>query len=61
MVAFSQFACQSTRRVADVILPIGALPEIEATLANLEGKAQSTAVAGKLPGQARPGWRCSSR
>ena len=29
VVAFSQFACQSTRRVADVILPIGALPEID--------------------------------
>jgi NADH-quinone oxidoreductase subunit G len=57
VVAFSQFACQSTRRVADVILPIGALPEIEATLTNLEGQVQSAAVAGKLPGQARPGWR----
>ena len=57
VVAFSQFACQSTRRVADVILPIGALPEIEATLVNLEGIAQSTTAAGKLPGQARPGWR----
>ena len=57
MVAFSQFACESTRRVADVILPIGALPEIEATLTNLEGSDQSTAAAGKLPGQARPGWR----
>ena len=57
VVAFSQFACESTRRVADVILPIGALPEIEATLVNLDGAAQSTAAAGKLPGQARPGWR----
>ncbi len=57
VVAFSQFACESTRRVADVILPIGALPEIEATLVNLDGTAQSTAAAGKLPGQARPGWR----
>ena len=57
VVAFSQFACQSTRRVADVILPIGALPEIEATLTNLEGKAQATVAAGKLPGDARPGWR----
>ena len=57
VVAFSQFACQSTRRVADVILPIGALPEIEATLTNLDGVEQSTAAGGKLPGQARPGWR----
>ncbi len=57
VVAFSQFACQSTRRVADVILPIGALPEIEATLTNLDGVPQPTAVAGKLPEQARAGWR----
>ncbi|QNN46953.1 NADH-quinone oxidoreductase subunit NuoG [Thermomonas brevis] len=57
VVAFSQFACQSTRRVADVILPIGALPEVEATLTNLDGIAQATAAAGKLPGQAHSGWR----
>jgi NADH-quinone oxidoreductase subunit G len=57
VVAFSQFACQSTRRVADVILPIGALPEIAATLANLEGREQRGVAAGKLHGDARPGWR----
>jgi len=57
VVAFSHFACQSTRRVADVILPIGALPEIDATLTNLDGVDQSTSAGGKLPGQARAGWR----
>jgi NADH-quinone oxidoreductase subunit G len=57
VVAFSQFACQSTRAVADVILPIGALPEIEATLTNLEGREQRAVAGGKLPGDARPGWR----
>ena len=57
VVAFSQFACQSTRVVADVILPIGALPEIEATLTNLEGREQRAVAGGKLPGDARPGWR----
>jgi NADH-quinone oxidoreductase subunit G len=57
VVAFSHFACQSTRRVADVILPIGALPEIDATLTNLDGVAQMTSAAGKLPGQAHAGWR----
>jgi NADH-quinone oxidoreductase subunit G len=57
VVAFSQFACRSTRAVADVILPIGALPEIEATLTNLEGHEQSTVAGGKLPGDARAGWR----
>jgi NADH-quinone oxidoreductase subunit G len=57
VVAFSTFACRSTRAVADVILPIGLLPEIEATLTNLEGFEQSTAAGGKLPGDARAGWR----
>ena len=57
VVAFSHFACQSTRAVADVILPIGALPEIDATLTNLDGRDQRAVAAGKLPGEARPGWR----
>jgi NADH-quinone oxidoreductase subunit G len=57
VVAFSTFACRSTRAVADVILPIGLLPEIDATLTNLDGRQQATAAGGKLPGQARAGWR----
>jgi NADH-quinone oxidoreductase subunit G len=57
VVAFSQFACRSTRAVADVILPIGALPEIDATLTNLDGRDQRAVAGGKLPGDARPGWR----
>jgi NADH-quinone oxidoreductase subunit G len=57
VVAFSQFACRSTRAVADVILPIGLLPEIDATLTNLEGREQRAVAAGKLPGEARAGWR----
>ena len=57
VIALSQFACQSTRRVADVILPIGALPEVDATLTNLEGRDQVASAAGKVPGQAQPGWR----
>src|SRR3546814_2759928 len=57
VVAFSQFACSSTRAVADVILPIGALPEIDATLTNLDGRDQVAVAGGKLPGEARAGWR----
>ncbi len=57
VVAFSQFACASTRDVADVILPIGALPEVDATLTNLDGREQSARAGGKLPGEAREGWR----
>ena len=57
VVAFSQFACASTRDVADVILPIGALPEVDATLTNLNGRDQVARAGGKLPGEAREGWR----
>ena len=57
VVSFSQFACLSTRAVADVILPIAALPEIDATLTNLDGFDQRTSAGGKSPGEARPGWR----
>src|SRR5690606_27118218 len=57
VVAFSHFACQSTRRVADVILPIGLLPELDATLTNLDGRDQRTVAGGKLPGEARQGWK----
>ena len=57
VVAFSHFACESTRAVADVILPIGLLPEIDATLTNVEGVDQLAVAGGKLPDAARPGWR----
>ena len=57
VVAFSQFACESTRALADVILPIGMIPEIDASLINVDGIEQSMSAAAKLPGHARPGWR----
>ncbi len=57
VIAFSHYACTSTRNVADLILPIGALPEIEATLINLDGTVQTTMAGGKLPGDAREGWK----
>ena len=57
VVSFSQYACASTRDVADLILPIGALPEIDATLTNLDGREQVARAGGKLQGEAREGWR----
>ena len=57
VVAFSQYACQSTRAIADVILPIGALPEIDGTLTNLDGMDQHTVAGSKLPNEARAGWK----
>jgi len=56
VVAFSHFACQSTRRVADVILPIATLFENNATMTNLDGFDQRAVAAGRLPGEARQGW-----
>lgn len=57
VVAFTSYACASTRAVADVILPIGLLPEIDAALTNLDGHVQTARAGGTLPGLARPGWR----
>jgi len=57
VVAFSAYASDELKKLADVILPIGLLPEIEATLTNVDGIDQSTSAGGKLPGDARPGWR----
>src|SRR3546814_6130591 len=55
--AFSAFAPASLRDVADVILPIALLPEMDASLTNLDGIEQHTQAGGKPPGEARPGWR----
>jgi NADH-quinone oxidoreductase subunit G len=57
VVAFSAFASASLREVADVILPIALLPEIDATLVNVDGLAQGVLAGAKAPGQARPGWK----
>ncbi|WP_440222030.1 NADH-quinone oxidoreductase subunit NuoG [Dokdonella sp. MW10] len=57
VVAFSAYAGSALREVADVILPIGLLPEIDATLTNLDGITQVVRPGTKLPGDARPGWR----
>ncbi|MGA9423045.1 MAG: NADH-quinone oxidoreductase subunit NuoG [Rhodanobacteraceae bacterium] len=57
VVAFSAFASDGLKQVASVILPIGLLPEIDATLINLDGCAQVVAAGARLPGEARPGWK----
>ncbi|MGQ0800494.1 MAG: NADH-quinone oxidoreductase subunit NuoG [Pseudomarimonas sp.] len=57
VVAFAAFAPESLKAVAEVILPIGLIPEIDATLTNVHGDAQTVAAAAKLPGASRPGWR----
>ncbi len=57
VVAFSAYASPALREVADVLLPIALLPEIDATLVNVDGLAQGVSAGAKAPGQARPGWK----
>jgi NADH-quinone oxidoreductase subunit G len=57
VVAFSPYASDALKRVATVILPIGLVPEIDATLVNIDGTAQRVVPATKLPGDVRPGWK----
>jgi len=57
VVAFSAYASPELREVADVILPIAMLPEIDGTLVNVDGLSQSVAAGAKAPGEARPGWK----
>ena len=57
VIAFSAFASESLKQVADVILPIGLTPEIDATLTNLDGVMQRVVAGVKPPGDARQGWR----
>ncbi|HET6433946.1 NADH-quinone oxidoreductase subunit NuoG [Dyella sp.] len=57
VVAFSAYASATLRDVADVILPIALLPEIDATLVNVDGVAQQQLAGAKAPGQVRQGWK----
>ena len=57
VVAFSAYASAALREVADVILPIALLPEIDATLVNVDGLAQGVTAGARAPGQARAGWK----
>jgi NADH-quinone oxidoreductase subunit G len=57
VVAFSAYASPALRQVADVILPIALLPEIDATLVNVDGLAQGVLAGAQAPGEAQSGWR----
>jgi NADH-quinone oxidoreductase subunit G len=57
VVAFAAYAGAALRDVADVILPIALLPEMDGTLVNVDGVAQQVQAGAKAPGQARAGWK----
>lgn len=57
VVVATSFASETMKHYADVMLPIGASPEISGTLVNAEGRWQSFRACSKLPGESRPGWK----
>jgi NADH-quinone oxidoreductase subunit G len=57
VVAFATFHGDALKDVADVILPISAPAETDATLVNLDGHVQQAQAGANPPGEARPGWR----
>jgi NADH-quinone oxidoreductase subunit G len=57
VVAFTAYASDTLREVADVILPIAMLPETDATLINADGRVQTLAAGATAPGDALAGWR----
>ncbi len=56
-VYIGAYACNSVKRTAHAVLPIGLAPEISGTYVNVDGVAQSVNGGAKLPGDAREGWR----
>ena len=56
-VYIGAYACNSARRTAHAVLPVGLAPEISGTYVNVNGVAQTVAAGSKLPGDAREGWR----
>ena len=57
VVAFSAYASDALKDVADVILPLALLPETDATLCNVDGLEQRVKAGSSAPGRARAGWK----
>jgi len=56
-VYIGAYACNGVKRTAHAVLPIGLPPEVDGTYVNIDGVVQTVAAGGKLPGDARPGWK----
>ncbi|MEN8130638.1 MAG: NADH-quinone oxidoreductase subunit NuoG [Pseudomonadota bacterium] len=57
VVVCAPFASETTKRYADVLLPISTFVETSGTFINAEGRWQSFQGATNPPGEARPGWK----
>ncbi|MDX1381653.1 MAG: molybdopterin-dependent oxidoreductase, partial [Xanthomonadales bacterium] len=61
VVAVAAYATDSLRAVADVILPLAPAPESEGSMITVNGDWLPVAPAGKVTGEARPGWKILRR
>ena len=57
VVAVAAFDSDALRETAHVLLPIGAMPEVDGSLVSCENRWQISPAASSMPGDARPGWR----
>lgn len=57
VIAFTAFASDKLRAVADILLPIATASESSGTFINAEGKQQSYRAAVKQRGDSKPGWK----
>ena len=61
VIAFCTFATDKLREFADIILPLAPLAESEGSIVNLDGTTIEFAAAGRISGEARPGWKILRR
>lgn len=57
VIAFTAYASDKLRAVADILLPIATASESSGTLINAEGKQQNYRAAVKQRGDSKPGWK----
>jgi len=61
VVAITAFASEQLLSVADVLLPLASVPQVEGSYINLDGIEQSFEAAVAPSGEARPGWKILRR
>jgi len=61
VIAVTAFASDGMKAVANVIFPLAPIAESEGSLFNLNGDSIEFAPAGKVSGEARPGWKILRR
>ena len=61
VIALSSVADESLLAVADVLLPMAAVPETDGSYVNLDGRSQAFKAAIRPPAEAREGWKILRR